>query len=137
MGIAPNHSSLLPETTHRMSRKWSGRAIIGITFICLISTLSIRFYSEPRLGIGTFVDQDLRSPRTIAATDIEATKQAKELAKQQVIPIYRRNPEIDASTIKHLDELLQVGDNLRIASGNLPYVDRQILSDDVQNNRPV
>ncbi|MEA5476565.1 HDIG domain-containing protein [Pseudanabaena galeata UHCC 0370] len=132
MGIAPNHSSLLPATTHHISRKWSGRAVIGITFVCLISTLSIRFYSEPRLGIGTFVDQDLRSPRTIVATDIEATKQAKELAKQQVIPIYRSNPEIDANAIKHLEELLQVGDNLRISSGSLPYVDRQILSDDVQ-----
>ena len=60
MGIAPNHSSLLPETTHRISRKLSGRAVIGITFVCLISNISIRFYSEPRLGIGTFVDQDLR-----------------------------------------------------------------------------
>ena len=132
MGIAPNHSSLLPATTHHISRKWSGRAVIGITFVCLISTLSIRFYSEPRLGIGTFVDQDLRSPRTIVATDIEATKQAKELAKQQVIPIYRSNPDVDANAIKHLEALLQVGDNLRISSGNLPYVDRQILSDDVQ-----
>jgi putative nucleotidyltransferase with HDIG domain len=132
MGIAPNHSSLLPETTHRISRKWSGRAVIGITFVCLIATLSIRFYAEPRLGIGTFVDQDLRSPRTIIATDIEATKQAKELAKQQVTPIYRSHPEIDANAIKHLEELLQVGDNLRISSGNLPYVDRKILSDDVQ-----
>jgi cyclic-di-AMP phosphodiesterase PgpH len=132
MGIAPNHASLLPETTRRISRKWSGRAVIGITFVCLISTLSIRFYAEPRLGIGTFVDQDLRSPKTIIATDIEATKQAKELAKQQVIPIYRSHPEIDATAIRHLDELLQVGDNLRISSGNLPYVDRKILSDDAQ-----
>ncbi|PZV14011.1 MAG: metal-dependent phosphohydrolase [Pseudanabaena sp.] len=132
MGIAPNHSSLLPETTHRLSRKWSGRAVIGITFVCLISTLSFRFYSEPRLGIGTFVDQDIRSPRTIEATDIEATKQAKELAKQQVIPIYRSNPEIDDNAVKHLEKLLQVGDDLRISSGNLPYVDHKILSDDVQ-----
>ncbi|TYQ31833.1 HD family phosphohydrolase [Pseudanabaena sp. UWO310] len=132
MGIAPNHSSLLPKTTHRISRKWSGRAVIGITFVCLISSLSIRFYSEPRLDIGTFVDQDLRSPKSIEATDIEATRQAKEIAKQQVIPVYRSNPESDASAVKHLEELLQVGDNLRISSGNLPYVDRQILSDDVQ-----
>jgi cyclic-di-AMP phosphodiesterase PgpH len=132
MGIDPNHASLLPETTRRISRKWSGRAVIGITFVCLISILSIRFYAEPRLGIGKFIDQDLRSPRTIIVTDIEATKQAKELAKQQVIPIYRSHPEIDTNAIKHLDELLQVGDNLRISSGNLPYVDRKILSDDAQ-----
>ena len=132
MGIAPTHSSLLPETTPRISSKWSSRAVIGFTFVCLISTLSMRFYSEPRLGIGTFVDQDLRSPRTVEATDIEATKQAKELAKQQVIPIYRSNPEADANAVKHLEELLQVGDNLRISAGNLPYADLQILSDDVQ-----
>ncbi len=132
MGIAPTDPSSLPEMTHHTSRKWSGKAIIGITFVCLISTLSVRFYSEPRLTIGTFIDQDLRAPRTITATDIEATKQAQELAKQQVIPIYRSNPEIDANAVNHLEELLGVGDGLRLSSGSLPYVDRKILSDDTQ-----
>jgi len=130
MGIVPNHATSLPE--NRPSRKWSGRAIIGITFVCIVSTLSIRFYAEPRLTIGKFVDQDLRSPKTLLATDIEATKQAQEQAKQQVVPIYRSNPEIDANSLKHLEELLRVGDNLRLSSGNLPYVDRKILSDEVQ-----
>lgn len=132
MGIAPSHASSLPEMTHRSSRKWSGKAVIGITFVCLLSTLSIRFYSEPRLTIGTFIGQDLRSNKTIVATDMEATKQAQEIAKQQVIPIYRSNPEIDTKASMHLEELLQVGDNLRSFSGSLPYVDRKILSDDVQ-----
>ena len=132
MGIVPNHDPSLSDMTNRTSRKWSSRAIIGITFVCLISTLSIRFYAEPRLAIGTFVDQDLRSPKTISATDIEATKQAQEQAKQQVIPIYRSNPEMDASAFKHLEELLKVGDDLRVSSGNLPYVDLKILSAEVQ-----
>ena len=132
MGIVPSHASSISEMTHRASRKWSIKAIIGITFICLISTLSLRFYSEPRLTIGTFIDQDLRSPKMIAVTDIEATKQAQELAKQQVIPIYRSNSELNANAVKHLEELLRVGDDLRISSGNLPYVDRKILDDDVQ-----
>ncbi len=131
MGINPTYTSKLPDMTHRQ-RKWSSKAVIGITFVCLLSTLSIRFYAEPRLTIGTFVDQDLRSPKTISATDTDATKQAQELAKRQVIPIYRSNPEVDANAIKHLQELLRVGDDLRISSGNLPYVDRKILSDDVQ-----
>jgi putative nucleotidyltransferase with HDIG domain len=131
MGIIPTQSSSLPSQQH-LSRKWFGRAVIGITFVCLTSTLSLRFYAEPQLGVGTFVDQDLRSPRTITATDIEATKQAKELAKQQVTPIYRNEPDKDAVAFKHLEDLLQVGDKLRISSGQLPYVDRKILSDDVQ-----
>jgi putative nucleotidyltransferase with HDIG domain len=132
MGIVPNHDTALSDMTNRTSQKWSGRAIIGITFVLLISTLSIRFYAEPRLAIGTFVDQDLRSPKTISATDIEATKQAQEQAKQDVIPIYRSNPDMDASAFKHLEELLKVGDDLRISSGNLPYVDPKILSAEVQ-----
>ena len=132
MGIAPTHASSLPETTYRPSRKWSGSAIIGITFVCLISTLSIRFYAEPRLTTGTFIDQDLRSPKTLEVTDIEATKQAQELAKQQVVPVYRSNPEFDTKSGIHLEELLRVGDQLRISSGNLPYVDRKILSDESQ-----
>ena len=132
MGIAPTHASSLPEMTYRPSRKWSGSAIIGITFVCLISTLSIRFYAEPRLTTGTFVDQDLRSPKTLEVTDIEATKQAQELAKQQVVPVYRSNSEFDTKSSVHLEELLRVGDQLRISSGNLPYVDRKILSDESQ-----
>ena len=132
MGIAPTHASPLPETTHRQSRKWSGSAIIGITFVCLISTLSIRFYAEPRLTTGTFIDQDLRSPKTLEVTDIDATRQAQELAKQQVVPVYRSNPEFDTKSGVHLEELLRVGDQLRISSGNLPYVDRKILSDESQ-----
>lgn len=132
MGIIPTQSSSLPSQHQILSRKWFGRAVIGITFVCLTSTLSLRFYAEPQLGVGTFVDQDLRSPRTITATDIEATKQAKELAKQQVTPIYRNEPDKDAIAFKHLEDLLKVGDKLRISSGQLPYVDRKILSDDVQ-----
>ena len=132
MGIVPTYASSPPKTTQHPSRKWFLKAIIGITFVCLAATLSMRFYSEPRLTIGTFIDQDLRSPKSIIATDIEATRQAQELAKQQVIPIYRSNPEIDADAIKHLEELFRVGDNLRTSSGNLLYVDRKILSDDVQ-----
>ena len=132
MGIAPTQSSLFSATNHRIARKWSSRVVIGITFICLLSTLSIRFYSEPRLAAGTFVDQDVRSAKNLEATDVEATKRAKELAKQQVIPIYHSNPEIDTAAINHLSELLRVGDNLRISSGNFPYIDRQILSDEVQ-----
>lgn len=132
MGIIPTKSPSLPTTPQHLSRKWFGRAVIGITFVCLTSTLSLRFYAEPQLGVGTFVDQDLRSPRTITATDIEATRQAKEMAKQQVTPIYRNEPDKDAIAYKHLEDLLQVGDKLRISSGQLPYVDRKILSDDVQ-----
>ncbi len=132
MGISPTQSSLSSKTSDRFSPKFFGRAVIGITFICLTTTLSVRFYAEPRLGVGTFVDQDLRSPQNFSATDIEATKQAKELAKQQIIPTYRNSPDMDKNALKHLEELLGVGDKLRISSGNLPYVDRKILSDDVQ-----
>lgn len=133
MGIVPTHASALPKITQqRLSQTWFLKAVIGITFVCLAAILSMRFYSEPRLTIGTFIDQDLRAPKSITATDIEATRQAQELAKQQVIPIYRSNPEIDADAIKHLEELLRVGDNLRTSSGNLPYTDRKILSDDIQ-----
>ncbi|NUN65105.1 HDIG domain-containing protein [Pseudanabaena biceps] len=134
MGINPTQSSPYAQSRHCVSQKWFGRAVTGITFVCLTSALSVRFYAEPRLSIGTFIDQDLRSPKTIVATDIDATKQAKEIAKQQIVPIYRDSPEMNISANKHLEELLAVGDKLRISSGNLPYVDRKTLSDEVQRH---
>jgi cyclic-di-AMP phosphodiesterase PgpH len=118
MGIIPK---TIQNLVYCRPKQWLGRAVIGLTFVCLTSTLSFRFYAEPKLTEGTFVDSDLRATKTIEAIDTEATRLAKERVKQQVI-VYRFNQEANDEVKKHLDELLQVADQTRQVMGAFPYL---------------
>jgi len=112
--------------------QWLGRATVSLTFVCLSVTLSNRFYWEPQLTVGEFVNTDIRSPKTIEATDIEATRQAKERAKQEVPQVYRININVNISVNNHLEELLAVGDRLLASAGALPYTN--LLSERLQQS---
>ncbi len=118
MGILPK---AFKQLVFCPTSQWLGRATVSFTFICLSLTLSSRFYWEPQLTIGEFVNTDLKSPKTIEATDIEATRQAKERARQEVPQVYRVNPNVNSSVTKHLNELLVVGDRLIQLAGEMPY----------------
>jgi cyclic-di-AMP phosphodiesterase PgpH len=60
------------------SSQWLGRATVTATFICLTVTIGSSFYWEPQLKVGELVTTDIKSPKTIETTDIEATRLAKE-----------------------------------------------------------
>ncbi|MEE3717838.1 HDIG domain-containing metalloprotein [Tumidithrix elongata RA019] len=112
-------------------QQWLGRAVMGLTFVCLTSTLSFRFYAEPKLTEGTFVDSDIRATKTIDAIDAEATRLAKERVKQQVI-VYRLSNEANDEITKHLEEILKVGDQIRQIMGAFPYLPNSSLNPEVQ-----
>jgi cyclic-di-AMP phosphodiesterase PgpH len=128
MGITPK---FLKNFVYCRPQQWLGRAVVGITFVCLTSTLSFRFYAEPKLTEGTFVDSDIRATKTIDAIDTEATRAAKERLKQQVI-VYRLNPEANDEIKKHLEELLQVADQTRQVMGAFPYLSVTAFAPDSQ-----
>jgi membrane-associated HD superfamily phosphohydrolase len=62
---------------------------VGLTYVCLSATLSVRFLWEPQLKVGTFVTRDIRAPRAAETVDREATREAKERARQEVPQVYR------------------------------------------------
>ncbi|AFY70836.1 7TM receptor with intracellular metal dependent phosphohydrolase [Thalassoporum mexicanum PCC 7367] len=113
-------------------KKWIGRAIVGLTFVSLSATLSVRFLWEPQLKVGTFVTRDIRAPRTAETVDREATREAKERARQEVPQIYRVDNTARVRSVQHLEELLIVGDQIRDAVGPSPYIDTSLLSYGVQ-----
>jgi cyclic-di-AMP phosphodiesterase PgpH len=113
-------------------RQWFGRVVVGVTFVSLSATFSVRYFWEPQLSVGMVVQNDIKAPKTIKVLDKEATRQAKEQAHQQVPQVYLANPEADQQAQKHLEELLQIGDRLRNVGGHLPYVSTDTLTYKVQ-----
>lgn len=113
-------------------REWLARSVVGVTFVCLSATLSARFFWEPLLTIGTIVETDIRAHKTRAAVDPDATREAREVARQEVPQVFKLDPTINDNVKGHLQELLMTGDQLRRSAGQMPYVSTSILSYDVQ-----
>jgi membrane-associated HD superfamily phosphohydrolase len=113
-------------------KKWLGRAVVGLTYVCLSATLSVRFLWEPQLKVGTFVTRDIRAPRAAETIDREATREAKERAKQEVPQVYRVDNTAKVRARQHLEELLILGDRIREKVGTTPYIDTSLLSYGVQ-----
>jgi putative nucleotidyltransferase with HDIG domain len=82
--------------------------------------------------VGTVAQNDIKATKTIRVVDKEATRQAKERARQQVPQVYLANREANQQSQKHLEELLEIGDRLRALSGSMPYVGTDRLSYSVQ-----
>jgi len=112
--------------------QWLGRATVSATFICLTVTIGSSFYWEPQLKVGELVNTDIKSPKTIETTDIEATRLAKELLKQDIPPVYRLNTSLNLRATNHLEKLLDIGDRLINIAGTIPYVSTNLLSHSTQ-----
>jgi cyclic-di-AMP phosphodiesterase PgpH len=113
-------------------RRWFGRAVVGITFVSLSATFSARYMWEPQLSVDSVAQSDIKATKTIRVIDEEATRQAKERARQRIPQTYLANSEADENSQKHLEELLQIGDRLRALAGNMPYVSTDVLPYQVQ-----
>jgi putative nucleotidyltransferase with HDIG domain len=113
-------------------RRWFGRAVVGVTFVSLSATFSARYIWEPQLSVDSVAQSDIKATKTIRVIDEEATRQAKERARQRIPQTYVANPEADENSQKHLEELLQIGDRLRSLAGNMPYASTGILPYNVQ-----
>lgn len=129
MGNIPN---IFKQIVYCPRQRWLTRAVVGTTFACLSATISMRFYWEPQLTVGTFMQTDLRVPKTTKTVDLEGTFQAKEQARQETPQIYRIDSDANNSAVQHLEELLLLGDQIRSLAGQMPYVSTSVLSYDMQ-----
>lgn len=112
--------------------QWLERATVSATFICLTVTIGSSFYWEPQLKVGQLVSIDIKSPKTIETTDVEATRLAKERLRQDIPPVYRLNTGSNLKASNHLEELLDIGDRLINIAGSIPYVDTNLISHSTQ-----
>lgn len=94
-------------------------ALVSLSFV-----LAIPFYAQPQLAVGTIADRDIVSPLGAVVKDMEATRLAREQARNQVEPVFFRNPSAEQHLQAKLDQILLAGTNLRQSMGHLPVTDR-------------
>jgi putative nucleotidyltransferase with HDIG domain len=110
-------------------QKAVNRLIASCVFLCLIAFLSSRFYAEPQLVPGTLVATDIRAPFATEIEDRLATEQARDLARQRIVPEYRFEEDPVAESKRHLKELIAQGTRVREIAGPLPYLSQGVSTD--------
>jgi putative nucleotidyltransferase with HDIG domain len=99
---------------------WLHRFTVITAVISLSFVLAIPYYAQPQLAVGTIADRDIVSPVSAVVGDMKATQLLKEKARQQVEPVFFRNPVVEQNLQTKLDQIFQWGDALR----RLPFTDR-------------
>ncbi|BAC91634.1 HD family phosphohydrolase [Gloeobacter violaceus] len=103
-----------------------------LAVLSLTAVLGVRFYSEPRLSVGTRVDRAIVAPRTVEVTDRSETEKARREASRAAVKVYDYDPLVDAQVRDRLDDLLTEGDQIVATAGKLPYLNPGILTSEAQ-----
>lgn len=110
----------------------SGPVSTVVAVFCLTGALGQRFYNQPKLDVGSRAPQTLVAPRSDQVEDRKTTEERRRSARLGTSPVLMGDPAINQRVLSEVKRYLEQGNRLREEVGDFPYVDRGILSQEVQ-----
>lgn len=118
----------------RAAKKNKSRSPVSLVLACTLVTAAIghRFYSKPKLDVGTQAPYTITAPETAKVEDIKTTEENRKKAQIGSIPILRIDPAINQQIYDKLQRTLEEGNKLRLMAGDMPFTQTSILSASTQ-----
>jgi cyclic-di-AMP phosphodiesterase PgpH len=125
-------------------RKFSGKSPrrsrgAGLSFLLavlaaltLTGSIGYRYYNEPQLTVGTPAPQTIYAPRAALVEDKIATSDARNVARQAALNVFTISKTLTKGIEDDFTELLLKSQLVRLLAGPLPFVDKALLSTEVQ-----
>jgi cyclic-di-AMP phosphodiesterase PgpH len=111
----------------------------GLSFLlAILATLTLtgsigyRYYNEPQLTVGTPAPQTIYAPRAALVEDKIATSDARNVARQAALNVFTISKTLTKGIEDDFTELLLKSQLVRLLAGPLPFMDKALLSTDVQ-----
>jgi cyclic-di-AMP phosphodiesterase PgpH len=119
---------------HSRGFRRAGLSLFLAMLATLILTASIgyRYYNEPQLTVGTPAPQTIYAPRAALVEDKIATSDARNVARQAALNVFTISKTLTKGIEDDFTELLLKSQLLRLLAGPLPFMDKALLSTDVQ-----
>lgn len=114
--------------------KYKSHSTIYLALACTLVTAASgqRFYSKPKLDIGTKAPYTIIAPETAKVEDIKTTEENRKKAQIGSTPILRIDPVINQQIYDQLQQTLEKGNKLRLMAGKMPFTQTSILSTSTQ-----
>ena len=130
------------EATHRLSppglaakgRKHKSRPPVMwlVAVVSLTSAMGNRFYSQPKLDVGTEAPQTIRAPYSASVEDSKTTEEKRKAARTGAVPVLMFDHSLTQDIYQAIEQSLDRVEELRQMSGPFPFAETTILSDATQ-----
>ena len=117
---------------HKKRRQQNSLLILAIAIVALTSVIGYRFYNQPQLDVGTISPVTIQAPRDGRFEDEKTTQDRRKQVQTGVIPLLKQNRETTAQIKLQVSKYLEQIDRLRKFVAPFPFVDGQILSQEIQ-----
>lgn len=116
------------------AKKNKSHSPIYLALACTLVTAANgqRFYSKPKLDVGTKAPYTIIAPETAKVEDIKTTEENRKKAQIGSTPILRIDPTINQQIYDLLQNTLEKGNKLRLMAGKMPFTQTSILSTSTQ-----
>lgn len=135
--LLPSKSSQEPAATGAgknrqllSAKKKKNRSPISLALACTLVTAAIghRFYSKPKLDVGTQAPYTITAPESAKVEDAKTTEENRRKALIGSIPVLRIDPALNQQIYDKLQRTLEQGNKLRLMAGVMPFTQTSILS---------
>lgn len=103
-----------------------------VAVVSLTSVMGVRFYNQPKLDVGRVAPETIQAPWDASVPDIKTTDEKRKAAEIGAIPVLVIDVSINQEINQRIHKVLEQGTYIRNISQPFPFVDKGILSTEVQ-----
>lgn len=101
--------------------------IFAITLLSLTGVMGHKLYNQPKLKAGTIAPQTMKAPYPDKIEDKKKTEQQRKAATKSSLLVLMIDAEINEQIEQHLQQLLNLGNEIRAIAGYFPFFDTLVL----------
>lgn len=128
--MSPHRRQIRPQTNSPVKWTIQWLSVMVLSYASLMVALGWPFLSGHPIKTGDFADRDYVARERISVVDIAQTRQAREQARDKMVPVYRKDSNASKASMQKLLELLDVVNG---RPGNKPSAEKvleeKIISD--------
>jgi putative nucleotidyltransferase with HDIG domain len=124
-----NSRKTLPRKSYRAHTPVS--LMLAVT--CLTGAIGHRFYSKPKLDVGTKAPYTLIAPTSAKVIDHKTTEENRKAARIGSVPALKIDTAVNQQIYQELRHILEQAAQLRQQAGTVPFTDSSILSSATQS----
>ena len=114
------------------SRRIGSTVSFVVAVVSLTGAIGQRFYSQPRLGVGTIAPETIYADDSAVLTDEKTTEEQRKAARVGAIPIWSIDAAVDRQIHERLDRILKQGKEARQLAGRPAFLSERDLPADTQ-----
>ncbi|QSJ17874.1 HD family phosphohydrolase [Nostoc sp. UHCC 0702] len=107
--------------------------ILAIAIVSLTGVMGHKLYNQPQLKVGTRAPETIKAPYTATIEDKKETEAQRQAVSKSSLTVLMIDAEVTEKINQNLQQLLDLGNEIRTTAGSFPFFDTSVLSVYIQH----